>query len=149
MAVSIVGIVNVIGSMLQCHTHARITSSGCSLCQLAAALPSCLLLSVGVLLPQPPTESHPCPGTVMKHGITVCLYFLPPHRVKEVDWFMMEGISSLVAVVPIIAKADTHTAPEMEAYRNEILQVRGQVTYSMLHGACTLTTVIAVLVCWE
>lgn len=65
----------------------------------------------------------------MRHGITVCLYFLPPHRVKEVDWFMMEGISSLVAVVPVIAKADTHTAPEMEAYRKEILQVR-RVTYS-------------------
>lgn len=37
---------------------------------------------------------------------------------------MLEGISSLVAVVPVIAKADTHTAPELEAYRREVLQVR-------------------------
>jgi septin family protein len=37
---------------------------------------------------------------------------------------MMEGISSLVAVVPVIAKADTHTADELQAYREEILQVR-------------------------
>lgn len=36
----------------------------------------------------------------------------------------MEGISSLVAVVPVIAKADTHTAPELDAYRRELLQVR-------------------------
>lgn len=36
---------------------------------------------------------------------------------------MLEGISSLVAVVPVIAKADTHTAPELEAYRREVLQV--------------------------
>jgi septin family protein len=36
---------------------------------------------------------------------------------------MLEGISSLVAVVPVIAKADTHTAPELEAYRKEVLEV--------------------------
>jgi septin family protein len=36
---------------------------------------------------------------------------------------MLEGISSLVAVVPVIAKADTHTAPELEAYRREVVQV--------------------------
>jgi septin family protein len=37
---------------------------------------------------------------------------------------MLEGISSLVAVVPVIAKADTHTAPELEAYRREVIQVK-------------------------
>ncbi len=37
---------------------------------------------------------------------------------------MLEGISSLVAVVPVIAKADTHTAPELEAYRRGVIQVR-------------------------
>jgi septin family protein len=38
--------------------------------------------------------------------------------------YMMEGISSLVAVVPVIAKADTYTADELQAYRTEIRQVR-------------------------
>lgn len=38
--------------------------------------------------------------------------------------YMLEGISSLVAVVPVIAKADTHTAPELDAYRREVVQVR-------------------------
>lgn len=42
----------------------------------------------------------------------------------------MEGICSLVAVVPVIAKADTHTAPELEAYRRELLQVGGYTEYS-------------------
>lgn len=31
-------------------------------------------------------EAHPCPGTIMKHGMTVCLYFLPPQRAKDMDW---------------------------------------------------------------
>ncbi len=39
---------------------------------------------------------------------------------------MLEGISSLVAVVPVIAKADTHTEPELMAYKQEVLQVRPQ-----------------------
>jgi septin family protein len=30
----------------------------------------------------------------------------------------------LVAVIPVIAKADTFTAQEMEAFRQELLQVR-------------------------
>jgi septin family protein len=48
---------------------------------------------------------------------------------------MMEGISSLVAVVPVIAKADTHTAPELEAYRRELLQVG-------MHYLCSSTRVL-------
>jgi hypothetical protein len=50
------------------------------------------------LLPQPLTITLSCvccfsaaehctvPGTMMRHGITVCLYFVPPHRVKPIDW---------------------------------------------------------------
>lgn len=44
---------------------------------------------------------------------------------------MLEGISSLVAVVPVIAKADTHTAPELEAYRREVLQVGRELPQGM------------------
>jgi hypothetical protein len=32
------------------------------------------------------TVTHPCPGSAMKHSITVCLYFMPPQRAKEMDW---------------------------------------------------------------
>jgi septin family protein len=37
---------------------------------------------------------------------------------------MMAAISKLVAVIPVIAKADTFTAQEMEQFRQELLQVR-------------------------
>lgn len=37
---------------------------------------------------------------------------------------MMAAISKLVAVIPVIAKADTFTAQEMEDFRQELLQVR-------------------------
>jgi septin family protein len=47
---------------------------------------------------------------------------------------MLEGISSLVAVVPVIAKADTHTAPELEAYRREVIQVRNVLARVALTG---------------
>jgi hypothetical protein len=36
---------------------------------------------------------------------------------------MMAAISKLVAVIPVIAKADTFTAQEMEQFRQELLQV--------------------------
>jgi septin family protein len=41
---------------------------------------------------------------------------------------MMAAISKLVAVIPVIAKADTFTAQEMEQFRQELLQVRFNVT---------------------
>lgn len=36
----------------------------------------------------------------------------------------MAAISKLVAVIPVIAKADTFTAQEMEDFRQELLNVR-------------------------
>lgn len=40
------------------------------------------------------------------------------------DWIMMSAISKLTAVVPVISKADTFTAKEMEDFKKEIMQVR-------------------------
>lgn len=59
----------------------------------------------------------------LQHAVTVCLYFVPPHRIKPVDWIMMSAISKLTAVVPVISKADTFTAKEMEDFKKEIMQV--------------------------
>ncbi|WIA22604.1 hypothetical protein OEZ86_009587 [Tetradesmus obliquus] len=69
------------------------------------------------------TEHCAVPGTMMRHGITVCLYFVPPHRAKPIDWIMMAAISKLVAVIPVIAKADTFTDQELADFRQELLQV--------------------------
>jgi septin family protein len=39
----------------------------------------------------------------------------------------MSAISKLTAVVPVISKADTFTAKEMEDFKKEIMQVRSRV----------------------
>lgn len=51
---------------------------------------------------------------------------------------MLEGLSSLVAVVPVISKADTHTALELEAYRREVLQVK-MTARSRAESRCKLS----------
>lgn len=33
----------------------------------------------------------------LRHSITACLYFLPPHRVKQADLVMMSAVSQLVS----------------------------------------------------
>jgi hypothetical protein len=44
----------------------------------------------------------------------------------------------LVAVVPVISKADTHTALELEAYRREVLQVK-MTASSRAEARCKLS----------
>ena len=111
------------GALLVCVLHSCSCLLLCKQLIDCAELQSIFTLPVAALCVLSPAGFSDCPGTVMKQGITVCLYFLPPQRFKEIDWFMMEGISRWVAVVPVIAKADTFTEPEMVAYRREILQV--------------------------
>lgn len=84
-----------------------------------------------------PAASCDTPGTHMKHGPTVLLYFLPLNRLKAtVDLPMIQGIADLVAWVPIIAKADTYTHQELEAYRTIVKQVGHlQAVYP---SACTV-----------
>jgi septin family protein len=60
----------------------------------------------------------------LKQAITAILYFLPPHRTKPVDWIILAVLSQLVAVIPIIAKADTMTADELDRYRWGVCAVR-------------------------
>jgi hypothetical protein len=49
---------------------------------------------------------------------------------------MLKGIFSLVAVVPVIAKADAHTAGELEAYRREVMEAR--LTFRTAEARCKL-----------
>lgn len=38
----------------------------------------------------------------LQHSITACLYFLPPHRLKQIDLILMAGISQLVSQCHIL-----------------------------------------------
>lgn len=50
-------------------------------------------------------------------GVDAVLYFISPHRLKEVDLVFMRRLSPLASIVPIIAKADTYTRDELRQFR--------------------------------
>jgi len=60
------------------------------------------------------TESEPDPR------VDVCLYFIPPHRLKEVDVEFMKQLGAVVPLIPIIAKADSMTTEELDSFREVI-----------------------------
>ena len=58
--------------------------------------------------------------------IHLCLYFMYPHRMKELDYRFMEHLSSIVNIVPIVAKADTMTIDEKNRFLTKVkLNIRG------------------------
>jgi len=52
--------------------------------------------------------------------VDVCLYFLPPHRLNATDLRFIQELSLRVPVVPVLAKADALTPPELIAFRNAV-----------------------------
>lgn len=56
-------------------------------------------------------------------GVDAVLYFISPHRLKEVDVMFMRRLAPLASIVPIIAKADTYTRDELRNFR-ELVQQR-------------------------
>ena len=61
------------------------------------------------------TDTEPDPR------VDVCLYFVPPHRLKEVDIEFMKQLGEVVPLIPIIAKADSMTTEELDSFRELIL----------------------------
>ena len=53
--------------------------------------------------------------------IDVCLYFIPPHRLKEVDVTFMKELAAVVALIPVVAKADSMTTSELIAFKQHVL----------------------------
>ena len=52
--------------------------------------------------------------------VDVCLYFIPPHRLKEIDVEFMLRLATVVTLIPIVAKADSMTTEELAYFRNLI-----------------------------
>jgi len=52
--------------------------------------------------------------------VDLCLYALPPHRMRSNDVRYMAELSKLVPVVPVIMKADTMTIHEAQVFRQEV-----------------------------
>ncbi|DBA79391.1 TPA: hypothetical protein ACH3X2_000037 [Trebouxia sp. C0005] len=49
--------------------------------------------------------------------VDVCVYFIAPHRLKQMDVEFMKRLSQEVPVLPVLAKADCMTTGELESFR--------------------------------
>jgi septin 3/9/12 len=54
--------------------------------------------------------------------IHACLYFIAPtgHTLKAIDIVVMKKLSEVVNVVPVIAKSDSLTLEEREAFKERV-----------------------------
>lgn len=50
-------------------------------------------------------------------GVDAVLYFIAPHRLKELDVSFMRRLHTIATIVPIIAKADVYTRDELRDFR--------------------------------
>jgi len=55
--------------------------------------------------------------------VHVCLYFISPGRLLEIDLHFLKQVQHEVTIVPIIAKADTLTNDEITWYRQELKEI--------------------------
>jgi len=71
-----------------------------------------------------------------------CLYFIAPtgHRLKPLDILVMKHLDKCVNVIPVIAKADTLTLEEREAFKRRIredIHLNNLNIYPILHSNLT------------
>jgi septin family protein len=77
-------------------------------------------------------------GKQLDTRVHACLYFMAPHRLKDVDVEFMQRLHGRVNVIPVIAKADTMTTRELSDYKALILNVlkrEGITIYPQPQGA--------------
>lgn len=77
-----------------------------------------------------------------------CLYFIQPtgHRLKELDIEVMKHLDKCVNVIPVIAKSDTLTLEEREAFKGRIREdiVRNNINiYPLMHASLTADEISA------
>jgi septin family protein len=58
--------------------------------------------------------------------VDVALYFVNPHRIKEMDVKFMAHLSEAVPVIPILAKADCMTSSELASFRKTVRETLEQ-----------------------
>ncbi|GBF99885.1 hypothetical protein Rsub_12681 [Raphidocelis subcapitata] len=52
--------------------------------------------------------------------VDVCLFALPPHRLRHIDLRYMHELGRSVPIIPVITKADTMTIREAQNYKQEV-----------------------------
>jgi septin family protein len=59
-------------------------------------------------------------GDMSSGSVDVVLYFFAPHRCKRADLSLLRLLRGKVSIVPILAKADSMTTDELEAFRRQV-----------------------------
>ena len=72
-------------------------------------------------LGNPPKGDGPASNLQRDGLVHVCLYFIAAHRLKGVDLEFMRRLQPYVNLVPLIAKSDTMTLSERDAFRRLVL----------------------------
>jgi len=71
------------------------------------------------------------PGPFRSFGVDAVLYFIAPHRFKNIDIQFLKSIQGKVNIIPILAKADTMTSDELIAFRSLVTTklAEAKITY--------------------
>ena len=73
-------------------------------------------------------------------SVDVVLYFFAPHRCKRVDIALLRLLCGKVSVVPILAKADSMTAEELERFREEVVRTLQDARIDICHAPLAVIT---------
>lgn len=73
-------------------------------------------------------------GDVEDPRVDVCLYALPPHRLRANDVRYMAELSRHVPIIPVIMKADTMTISEAQRFRQEVVNRLANPALSGIRG---------------
>ena len=59
---------------------------------------------------------------IVDNRVHCCLYFISPtgHNLRAIDVIVLKKLSEVVNVVPVIAKSDSLTLPEREAFKQKV-----------------------------
>lgn len=75
---------------------------------------------------EPAAARPPRSDGVVNGVVDVVLYFFAPHRCKRSDIALLKLLRGKVSVLPLLAKADSMTADELERFRAEVSQSSSQ-----------------------
>ena len=74
----------------------------------------------------PGARKEPWSTTAQGQIVDVVIYFFAPHRCRRSDLALLRQLRGKVSILPVLAKADSMTADELERFRAEVSQSSSQ-----------------------
>ncbi|KAK9842330.1 hypothetical protein WJX81_007177 [Elliptochloris bilobata] len=77
--------------------------------------------------------------------VDLCIFCLPPHRLRPIDLRYMHELGRVCAIVPVICKADSMTMAEQACFRQEVVSRLGNPSLAGYTALAGVTAPINVL----